>query len=215
MRENWLSALEAAIYEGDNATAASLVKEGLQSGMQPNEIITKGLTPAMQKVGDAYTAEEIYLPEMLVSADAMNTCLGILQPLLKGEESKGIGIVVIGTVLGDVHDIGKNIVAWMLEGAGFRVVDLGVDVPPQTFLEAVKKEQPDLVALSALLTTSSHQMVGVISTLKEAGLREKVKILIGGASVNQGFADEIGADGYALDAVRGVAKVKALLGLGI
>jgi 5-methyltetrahydrofolate--homocysteine methyltransferase len=120
--------------------------------------------------------------------------------------------VVIGTVLGDVHDIGKNLVSWMLEGAGFRVVDMGVDVPPETFIQAVQSEKPHIVALSSLLTTSAHQIGGVIESLKRNALREQVKVLIGGASVNQAFADRIGADGYALDAATAVSKAKELLG---
>jgi 5-methyltetrahydrofolate--homocysteine methyltransferase len=212
MSDAILAKLGQAIFSGDDAAAVALTEDALQHDAHPFSIIEEGLIPGMQKVGDAFHAGEIFLPEMLISAEAMKACLALLKPLLTQDESRGIGTVVIGTVLGDVHDIGKNLVSWMLEGAGFRVVDMGVDVPPETFIQAVQSEKPHIVALSSLLTTSAHQIGGVIESLKRNALREQVKVLIGGASVNQAFADRIGADGYALDAATAVSKAKELLG---
>jgi 5-methyltetrahydrofolate--homocysteine methyltransferase len=213
MSKKKLEDLSEAIYDGDHEATVNATEAALQEGLQPMDIIENGLIPGVQQVSDAFSANEIFLPEMLISADAMKACLAILRPLLTKEESKGIGTVVIGSVLGDVHDIGKNIVAWMLEGAGFQVIDLGVDVAPDMFAKAIVEENPQLLALSSLLTTSAHQIRMVIEHLKDKGLRNKVKVLIGGASVNQDYADKVGADGYAIDAVGGVKKAKELLGI--
>jgi 5-methyltetrahydrofolate--homocysteine methyltransferase len=205
--------LQQAIFNGDEKTAITETEAALAEGQAPLEIINQGLIPGVHLVSEAFTRSEIFIPEMLLSAMAMKDSLAIIKPLLSVEEMQGLGTIVIGTVLGDVHDIGKNLAAWLLEGAGFRVVDLGVDVPPEQFIEAIKEEQPSIVALSSLLTTSAHQMKVIVNYLEQENLRSQVKILIGGAAVTQDFADEIGADGYALDASAGVQRAKQILGI--
>jgi 5-methyltetrahydrofolate--homocysteine methyltransferase len=174
-------------------------------------ILNEGLIPAMGEVGCRFEAGEYYLPEMLVSAQAMKASLNLLRPLLVERKVEPMGRVVVGTVQGDLHDIGKNLVSMMLEGAGFEVVDLGVDVPPGKFVEAARGAQ--VIGLSALLTTTMPTMGRVIPALKEAGVRDQVKVIVGGAPVTQAFADQIGADGYGPDASSAVRKVKELLGL--
>jgi 5-methyltetrahydrofolate--homocysteine methyltransferase len=205
--------LQEAVFTGDRSGAVQRTDQALKQNVAPMTIIEEGLIKGMRKLGDAFAAGDAFLPEMLIGAEAMKACLAILRPLLKNEEKKGKGTVVIGTVLGDVHDIGKNIVTWMLEGGGFQVFDLGVDVPPEKFIQNVRDVKPQVVALSSLLTTSSHQIGVVIKRLQEAGLRDTVKVIIGGASVNQTYADQMGADGYAIDAVSAVTKVKELIGV--
>jgi 5-methyltetrahydrofolate--homocysteine methyltransferase len=196
---------------GNAPKVKELTQQALAEGVAPGEIINKYLIPAMAEVGDRFEKNEFYVPELLIAARAMQGALAILKPLLTKGEVQSAGKVVIGTVKGDLHDIGKNLVAMMLEGAGFEIVDLGVDVAPDKFVEAVKQSNADVVALSALLTTTMPVMKTTIDALKEAGIRDRVKVLIGGAPATQRFADEIGADGYAPDANSGVRKAKELL----
>lgn len=178
------------------------------------EIISEGLIRGMSVVGQRMKSGEMFIPEVLMSANAMNKGMEILKPLIAGEESLKIyaGKVIMGTVEGDVHSIGKSIVSTILESSGFTVLDIGVDVPADKFIEAVKHEQPKILGLSALLTTTMPRMKDVIEALKEAGFREKVWVMVGGAPVTQGFADSIGADGYAPDAVSALDKAKELPG---
>ncbi|MFH1929656.1 MAG: corrinoid protein [Chloroflexota bacterium] len=196
---------------GNAPKVKELVEEALAEGVNPGDIITNQLIPAMAEVGDRFARNEFYVPEMLIAARAMQGGLAILKPLLLDDDIVSAGRVVIGTVKGDLHDIGKNLVSMMLEGAGFEVTDLGVDVAPQKFAEAVKENQAQIVALSALLTTTMTMMKDTIEVLAEAGVRDQVKIIIGGAPVTQSYADEIGADGYADDAGGAVKTAKALL----
>jgi len=203
------------IYEytvtGNAPKVKELTQQALAEGVAPGEIITKYLIPAMGEVGDRFERNEFYVPELLIAARAMQAGLAILKPLLADSDLKSVGKVVIGTVKGDLHDIGKNLVSMMLQGAGFEIVDLGVDVPPDKFVDAIKTNKADVVALSALLTTTMPAMKTTIDALKAAGLRDKVRVIIGGAPVTQRYADEIGADGYAPDANSAVRKTKQLL----
>ena len=203
------------IYEstiaGNAPKVKELVEQALAEGTNPGDIISNQLIPAMAEVGDRFARNEFYVPEMLIAARAMQGGLAILKPLLADGDMVSAGRVIVGTVKGDLHDIGKNLVAMMLEGAGFEVTDLGVDVAPQKFAEAVTEHQAQIVALSALLTTTMTMMKDTIATLVEAGVRDQVKIIIGGAPVTKNYADEIGADGYADDAGGAVKAAKALL----
>lgn len=205
------------IYEytvsGNAPKVKELTQQALAEGVAPGEIISKYLIPAMAEVGDRFERNEFYVPELLIAARAMQGALAILKPLLTDTDLKPAGKVVIGTVKGDLHDIGKNLVSMMLQGAGFEIVDLGVDVPPDKFVDAVKQSKADVVALSALLTTTMPSMKTTIDALQAAGLRERVKVIIGGAPVTQRYADEIGADGYAPDANSAVRRTRQLLGL--
>lgn len=205
------------IYEytvnGNAPKVKELTQQAVDEGVAPSEIITKYLIPAMAEVGDRFERNEFYVPELLIAARAMQGGLAILKPLLADTDLKPAGKVAIGTVKGDLHDIGKNLVAMMLQGAGFEIVDLGVDVAPERFVGAVKEQGAQVVALSALLTTTMPSMKNTIDALKAAGLREQVKVVIGGAPVTQRYADEIGADGYAPDANSAVRRAKELLNI--
>ncbi len=205
------SALKEAVIEGNAAGAKALTQEALDGGSGPQEILDEALIPAMDVVGEKFSAREYYIPEMLIAARAMQGGLSLLKPLLVAAQSKARGKVVIGTVKGDLHDIGKNLVGMMLQGGGFEIVDLGTDVRPARFVETVQREKPDLLMMSALLTTTMTSMRETIAALKEAGLRESVRVGVGGAPVTQRFADEIGADFYAPDATGAVTKAKELL----
>ncbi len=187
-------------------------QQALDEGASPTSVLNDALVPAMDIVGSKYEAGEIYVPEMLMAAKAMKAALAILRPLLAETGVEAIGKVVIGTVQGDLHDIGQNLVSIMLEGAGFEVVNLGTDNSADDFIDAVKESKADVVAMSALLTTTMVQMPEVIKALVTAGLRETVKIIVGGAPVTQEYADQIGADGYAKDAAAAVTLVRQLLG---
>jgi 5-methyltetrahydrofolate--homocysteine methyltransferase len=199
-----------AVEKGDRETTVRLVKEALNEKIPPKKILNEGLIAAMDAIGRKFTKNEIFIPEMLIAARAMNSAMEILEPILVKTGVKPRGKVVIGTIKQDLHDIGKNLVAMMLKGGGFQVMDLGVDVPPQKFVEAVKQGGAQVVALSALLTTTMPNMKEVIGALKAAKL--KVKTMIGGAPVTQAFADEIGADGYAADAGSAVDLATKLVG---
>ncbi len=207
-----MAGIQESIFSGDLVAMENHTRKALEADVAPIVLIEQGLMPAMEKLGEQFGRGEVFLPELLIGADAMRTSLEIIKPLLKKDEIESKGTIVIGTVLGDVHDIGKNLVAWMMEGAGFNVIDLGVDVPPDRFIQAVNTHTPQILCLSALLTTSSPQIGRMIERLKAEGLRNKVIVMIGGASVNQSYADQIGADGYAEDAVRAVVKARELLG---
>lgn len=205
------------IYErvivGDASGVKELVQRAVGEGVPPSEIISGYLIPAMAEVGVRFERQEFYVPEMLIAARAMQTGLAVLKPLLVEGEMESAGRVVMGTVKGDLHDIGKNLVCMMLGGAGFEVKDLGVDVGPERFVEAVREQEPEIVGLSALLTTTMPAMGKTIEALVKAGLRGGVKVMVGGAPVTQGYAEQIGADGYAPDAASAVRRAKELLGM--
>jgi 5-methyltetrahydrofolate--homocysteine methyltransferase len=200
-----------AVVSGKRLDAEECVRRAVNDGVAPDAILNNGLVAAMKEVGDRFERGEFYVPEMLVAARAMQAGLSILRPYLVQKGIKAKGKVVVGSVRGDLHDIGKNLVAMMLEGGGFEIVDLGTDVSPQRFVEAVRTNAPQLVAMSSLLTTTMVGMKATVEALHEAGLRGKVKIMIGGAPVNQGYAEEIGADGYAPDASRAVTLANSLI----
>ncbi len=195
-----LNAISDTLIKGDAGNLTLQVQAALEEGTAASDILNKALIAGMDVVGERMENGDMFIPEVLMSAKAMSAALGILKPLLTDEESKSAGKIIIGTVKGDLHDIGKNLVAMMLESAGFEVVNLGVDIAPEAFVEAVKEHQPNLIGLSALLTTTMTQMQKTVDALKESGLRDQVKILVGGAPVTEKFAQEIGADGYAPDA---------------
>lgn len=191
-----LQSLYQAILDGDAPTAKSVVSDAMAQGVDPQELLDKYMIPAMDEVGRLFEANEYFVPELLISARAMKGALEIIRPKLVEGGAKPVGKVVIGTVRGDLHDIGKNLVAAMLEGGGFEVIDLGVDVAPDKFVEAVKNSGAQIIAMSALLTTTMPGMKTTIEALEQAGIRDSVKVMIGGAPVTQRFADEIGADGF-------------------
>jgi 5-methyltetrahydrofolate--homocysteine methyltransferase len=207
-----LQQLTEAVIAGDAARALRLTETALAETIAPEAIVKDGLIPAMQVVGERFGRCEIYVPEMLYSARAMQTCLTMLEPLLGAQSRISQGRVVLGTVKGDIHDMGKNIVSIMLKGSGFAVHDLGVDVPAARFVDAVREHEPQILGLSALLTTTMSGMKTVIEALEAAGVRDKVKVLVGGAPVTEEFAASIGADGYGRDAGAAVDKAKALIG---
>jgi 5-methyltetrahydrofolate--homocysteine methyltransferase len=205
------------IYEktvvGDRTAVEQLVRQSIDEGAAPGEIISQYLVPALAEVGNRFERGEIYVPEMLLAARAMQTGVSVLQPLLVGGEVEKVGTMVIGTVKGDLHDIGKNLVRMMFEGAGFQVTDLGIDVPPEAFVEAVRDKTPDIVGMSALLTTTLPAVGTTIEALVKAGVRGGIKVMVGGAPVTQAYADRVGADGYAPDAASAARRGKELLGL--
>jgi len=192
--------LAGAIIECNAAKAAELTQQMVDEGAKPSEIINKGLIGGMNVVGDRFKKGDMYVPEVMMAAKAMHAGMNIVKPLLLEGESSSTGKVVIGTVAGDLHDIGKNLVGMMMESGGMEVVDLGVDVPADKIAAAVKEHKPQVLGLSALLTTTMLAMKDAIEVLKEEGLRDSVKVIVGGAPVTQDFADEIGADGWAPDA---------------
>jgi corrinoid protein of di/trimethylamine methyltransferase len=193
-----------AILDGDTKRAIAATEKALAENANPLDLVQKFMIPAMAEVGKRFECEEYFVPEMLISARAMKGCLQILRPRLAAQGSKPVGRVVIGTVKGDLHDIGKNLVASMLEGGGFEVIDLGTDVAPEKFVEVVKEKNPNLICLSALLTVTMPSMKSTIDALKQAGVRQQVKVLIGGAPITKNFADQIGADGYGENAASAV-----------
>jgi len=207
-----LSALYNAIIEGDVAGTKDGVQAALEAGLEPGTILADGMIAAMKEVGTRFEEGDCFVPEMLIAARAMQSGMAFLKPHLLQGEVKSSGSVVIGTVKGDLHDLGKNLVALMLEGAGFEVKDLGVDVLPEKFVEAIVVGGADIVAFSALLTTTMPNMKNAIEAIQQAGLRDKVKIIIGGAPVTQEYANQIGADGFSSDASRAVSLAQALIG---
>lgn len=204
-----LTDLKEAIIEGDRLAAAELVQEALDAGLDPQAVLLQGMIPAMDVVGGRFQNAEIFIPEMLIAARAMKAGIALLKPMLGASSAAPLGTAVIGTVQGDVHDIGKNLAGMMLEGAGFKVVDLGVDVRPEQVVEAVRETGAGIVGLSALLTTTMLNMEGIIRALDEAGLPHATRVLVGGAPVSEAFAKEIGADGYAPDAATGADMARA------
>ena len=203
--------LQQAIIDGKAPVAKELTDKMLKEGIRPGEFFPKAIIPAMDEVGRRMRDCEFFIPEVLIAARAARASADIIKPLLQGEESvQSAGTVVCGTVKGDLHDIGKNIVAMMLESAGFQIIDLGVDVTPEKFVAAVRDKQANMVALSALLTTTMVNMKAVIDALTAAGLRDKVKVLVGGAPVTDGWAHSIGADGYGKDAPAAVDLARTL-----
>jgi 5-methyltetrahydrofolate--homocysteine methyltransferase len=208
-----MNTIYEAVVKGDMAAVENGVKAAIDEGTGPGVVLNEGLIKAMDEVGTRFEAGEFFVPEMLIAARAMKAGIAILRPLLAESGIEPVGKMVIGTVSGDLHDIGKNLVGLMMEGAGFEVIDVGTDVSADAFVEAVKKEQPHLIGLSALLTTTMPGATEVIQKLNAANLRDSVKVMIGGAPVTQAFADQIGADGYASDAASASKKAKELLGL--
>jgi 5-methyltetrahydrofolate--homocysteine methyltransferase len=203
-----LNALQQAVIKGDANTARNLTQQALAQGAEPLELVNGSLVPAMDEVGRRFESNEYFVPELLISARAMKACLEIIRPLLAARGNQPVGRVVIGTVKGDVHDIGKNLVASLLEGGGFEVLDLGVNVSPERFVEAVRQHDARIVAMSALLTTTMLAMKSTIEAFKQAGVRQNIKILVGGAAMTREYAAEIGADGYSENAVGAVALAK-------
>jgi 5-methyltetrahydrofolate--homocysteine methyltransferase len=207
-----LSAVSVAVIEGKLEAIASLTQQALSEGLEAKTILESGLMPGMDHVGAEFKAGNMFVPEVLRSARVMLAGLEILRPLLVQSGAKMAGRIVLGTVRGDLHDIGKNLVGMMCEGVGFEVKDVGNDVPPEEFVAAVKEFSPDIVAMSALLTTTMRAMEETIKALQAAGVRDKVKIMIGGAPVTQLFADQIGADGYASNAASASELARKLVG---
>jgi len=205
-----LQQIASNLYDGEDQEVATLVQQALDQGMEPGEVLQGGLIAGMDEVGRDFKAGDLFVPEVLIAARAMHAGMGVLRPLLAESDAQSAGKYVIGTVKGDLHDIGKNLVRMMLEGAGFDTVDLGTDVEPQGFVDAVREHKPQLVGMSALLTTTMVQMKSTIEALEEAGLRDSVKIMIGGAPVTDAFAQEIGADAYAADAASAVDVARSL-----
>jgi len=199
MADSFQTIKEMVVY-GKFKDIEKEVQQAVDNGVDLNRLINDALISAMDIVGKKFAGGEIYIPEMLVSATTMKRGLDIIKPLLQSGEAEYRGTILMGTVKGDLHDIGKNLVMMMLEGAGFRVIDLGVDVKIENLIDTLRKENADILGLSALLTTTMPEMKKVIDALKEAGFRDKVKVIVGGAPIDQGFADQIGADGYGADA---------------
>jgi 5-methyltetrahydrofolate--homocysteine methyltransferase len=199
-----------AICKGNRKLVEQIVNQQVAASTPVVELLNDSMIPAMRSMGDKFSRNEVYVPEMLIAARAMQAGLKIIEPILAKAGHKPLARVCIGTVKGDLHDIGKNLVASMLEGGGFKVVDLGVDVPPERFVEAAKEKDGTIVALSALLTTTMTMMKNVIQALEKAGIRQKTRVMIGGAPITQQYADEIGADGYSDNASTAVALARKL-----
>ncbi len=206
-----LKKLYDAILTGDQKTAVAVTEQALAEQIDPQVLINEAMIPAMNEAGAKFECEEYFVPELLLAARAMKSSLALLRPLLAARGAEPVGRAVIGTVKGDLHDIGKNLVASMLEGAGFEVIDLGADVAPDKFVAAVREKNPHLVCMSALLTVTMPAMKTTIQALREAGVRDKVKVMVGGAPVTPEYASEIGADGYADNASAAVKKARQLL----
>jgi 5-methyltetrahydrofolate--homocysteine methyltransferase len=208
-----LTEINERLYEGDPAAVASLVQRALEGGLSAEDVLQRGLIAGMDRVGKDFRGEILFVPEVLAAAQAMHAGMNVLKPLLDAHGVRRLGRFVIGTVKGDLHDIGKSLVAMIMEGAGFEVLDLGIDTSAEKFVAAVQKYQPDLLGMSSLLTSTMDEMGVVVEALRQAGLRERVKVIVGGAPVTEAFAREIGADGYAPNASAAVVKSKELLGL--
>jgi len=206
-----LDKMHDALLVGDAKTVVAITEAAIAEGIDPQEVLNKHMIPALNEAGAKFEANELFVPELLLIARAMKGALAIIRPLLTKSGAEPMGRVVIGTVKGDLHDIGKNLVASMLEGGGFDVIDLGVDVAPEKFIAAIKDKNANLIALSALLTTTMPFIKNVIEGLKDAGVRDQVKVIVGGAPVTQDFADEIGADGYSDNANGAVTVARKLV----
>ena len=205
--------LSTAVLEGDDEKTPKLVQRALGEGLVPKDILDNGLVPGMNEVGVRFKRGDMFVPEVLMSADAMQAGLAVLRPQLAATGARLIGKIVMGTVKGDLHDIGKNLVGMMCEGSGFDVINLGFNVPPEKFVEAIKEHQPDIVGMSALLTTTMRAMGHTINAIAEAGLRDQVKIMVGGAPVDDAFAERIGADGYGSNGPAGADLCKEFMGV--
>jgi 5-methyltetrahydrofolate--homocysteine methyltransferase len=206
-----LKRFSEAVLEGKLDEVEQLTRDAIEAKYEPLKIINEGLLPGMEIVGKRFKAQEMWIPEVLLSAETMKAAVNILKPLLVGDSASKAGLFVIGTVKSDLHDVGKNIVVILLEGAGFEVIDLGMDVSERTFIETVREKKPHALGMSAMLTTTMMEMKKVIDLLKEEGLRDKVKVIVGGAPLNENFSREIGADAYAENAVTGVDFIKELV----
>jgi 5-methyltetrahydrofolate--homocysteine methyltransferase len=212
--ENLVQEVHAAVLNGNASEVKEKVQLALDNGTDAETILNSGLIAAMKEVGQLFEDGEFFVPEMLISARAMQSGMIILRPFLVAQDIQPIGKVIIGTVKGDLHDIGKNLVSMMLEGSGFQIFDLGTDVSPEKFLEAINTHKPDILGMSALLTTTMANMEKTIRFLEENGVRDEVKVLIGGAPISQKYADDIGADGYAPDASQAAVIATRLMGKG-
>lgn len=209
--EEVLQKFSEALIKGNESLVRVITQSCLDHGMKPKLILEKGLIAGMEIIGERFKKDEIFLPEVMIAARAMNAGLSILDPILSRNEVELKGKIVLGTVRGDLHDVGKNLVSMMFRGAGFKVIDLGIDVPEEGFLKAIEKHHPDILGLSALLTMTLPMMKNTIEVIKQANLRKDVIIMVGGAPVTQRFAQEIEADGYAPDAASAVDKSKELM----
>ena len=213
MSEELFKEMAQAVIDGDDEEAAALAQKALDEGVGPLEAINKGFTPGMDVVGELYASGEYFLPDLILGGEAMKAALGVLEPALQaaGQEREVLGKVVLGTVKGDIHEIGKSLVGSMLAANGFEVFDLGIDIEAEEFVAKAREYDADIVALSALLTTTMLHQREVIEHLSEAGMRDKVKVMVGGSPVTQAWADQIGADGFAEDAANAVTVAKRLM----
>jgi 5-methyltetrahydrofolate--homocysteine methyltransferase len=209
--EEKIQAVYDAVLNGAMADTTGFVQEAIDAGLEAEVILKEGLIAAMSEIGQKFESGEAYVPEMLISAKSMKFGLELLRPHLVAADVQPIGKVIIGTVQGDLHDIGKNLVAMMMEGAGFEVIDLGADVKPEKIIEAIEEHKPDIVAMSALLTTTMGNMKTVITKMEDAGVNNGISVMIGGAPVTQDYADEIGADGFGIDASQAASLAKKLV----
>ena len=210
-RKDILTRIHDSILDGDPDGAIDGTNSGLHADVDAMDLVYEGMIPALREVGRRFEAGEYFLPEMLMSANAMQACMNLVRPLLADSDREPLGTFVMGTVAGDIHDIGKNLCNAMLESSGFVVIDLGVNVPAEAFVEAIRTHEPDAVGMSAFLTTTMGEIERNITAIENAGLRDKVKILVGGALLDQAYADEVGADGYAPDANSAARVTKELL----
>jgi len=213
MSEQIFEKLSTTVLEGNSEVSAALTQQGLDEGIPPQDLLNNGLIVGMDEVGVRFKRGDMFVPEVLMSAESMASGMKLLRPLLVESGAKMAGTIVMGTVAGDLHDIGKNLVSMMCEGAGFEIVNIGFDAAPEKFIEAIKENQPDIVGMSAMLTTTMRAMGHTIKAIEEAGLRDQVKIMVGGAPVDQEFADRIGADGYGANAPASSELAKKLVGL--
>ena len=212
-REALLDRLYEAVLSGDAEQAVATTNEGLGSDVEPTALLFDAMIPALEEVGRRFEAGVVFLPEMLIAANAMQKAMTILRPLIVAAGVETIGRFVMGTVAGDIHDVGKNLCDVMLEGSGFEVIDLGINVPGHAFVDAIREHRPDVVGMSAFLTTTAVEFARNIDLIEEAGLRDQVKILIGGAPVDQALVDSVGADGWAPDASAAVRVTKMVMGI--
>lgn len=208
-----LERLSTTILEGDSEKTRTLVERALNKGLHPKEILDNGLIVGMDEVGARFKRGDMFVPEVLMSADAMSAAMVILRPLLVESGVEMLGKIIMGTVKGDLHDIGKNLVSMLCEGSGFEIIDIGFNVEPEKFIVAIKEHQPQIVGMSAMLTTTMRAMGHTIKAIEEAGFREQVKVMVGGAPVDKEFADRIGADGYGSNAPSGADLAKQLAGV--
>ena len=204
--------LKRAVTEGEDDVARALTQQALQEGAQPLQVVSAGIVPGIEEAGRLWKANKYFLPDVIMAAEAFNAAMAVVEPLLTGPQAQKTGRFLIGTVAGDMHNLGKSIVVAMLRGAGFEVIDLGVDVPNQAFLDKVAELKPDVLGLGCYMSTTMLEMRDVIQALKAKGLRDKVKVMVGGVPVSQAFADEVGADAWGVDALDAIAKARKLLG---